>query len=257
MTFLANISEPYEEACDVLVNMFDRLNKLDLSPNDRDVFRRYLLADLVTKSNNGPLDYFRNVWTRVSSATMPEAVKRRLDPAFSPESDKMRADEPVTPATMEKLSGKGQRQVSKKIADVVIVTVIPQEFEAALKAFGVPKARIDFPYREGKYFRVNLGRQNNSDIVVYITMIGEPRNLPCANVCRDIFEIFELKKLGACILVGISGGNKQKVKLGDVVGSHQLFDIEGGKSELVKGKEKFQPRIEVYRPKKLRRLIRG
>ena len=77
---------------------------MDLSPNDRDVFRRYLLADLVTKSNNGPLDYFRNVWTRVSSATMPEAVKRRLDPAFSPESDKMRADEPVTPATIEKLS---------------------------------------------------------------------------------------------------------------------------------------------------------
>ena len=66
---------------------------------------------------------------------------------------------------------------------------------------------------------------------MFITMVGKPRNIPCANACRDIIQTI---KTDALILVGIAGGNRhKKLNLGDVVAGDAILDIEGGRAELV------------------------
>lgn len=236
------ISEPFTVACDVLIDVFGRLNVLPFSPGDRDAFRRYAQADLATKSENTAHDFYNNIWQKASKALLPNSVKFRLGSSSSADSEPLDA-QPVSLGDCVR-----ERDIQKAEADIFIVTVIDVEFDAVLKVFGIDSsASPDCMMRGGKVFKTNLQRQSGSSIVVYITMIGEARNKSCVNVCRDIFEQF---KVGACILVGIAGGNKEKVQLGDVVASLQLYDIEGGKSQLYffNRFQKVQLRLESYTP---------
>ncbi len=122
-------------------------------------------------------------------------------------------------------------------ADVVLLTVIPEEFRAALRAFGLErsKAKREFEFRGLDFFAATIPLSDRSygkrQLRVLITMVGTPRNVPCANVCRDIFEKLSVDVL---ILSGIAGGNRRKsIKLGDVVAAEAVIDIEGGRSEIV------------------------
>ncbi|MCK9362121.1 MAG: hypothetical protein M0P74_00740 [Syntrophales bacterium] len=239
------ISEPYTVACDVLIDVFDRLNVLPLTSNDRDAFRRYARADLATKSERAHPDFQRSIWQKAFDAQLPDLVRRHLGTTSFPEPDSTH----IHQSTRYGHVGKSATTYEKIVADIFIVTVIQEEFEAVLNAFGIDSsAAATHTIRGGKFYTTRLQRQAGDELVVYITMIGEARNVPCVNVCRDIFERFSV---GVCILVGIAGGNHQaKVKLGDVVASLQIFDLEGGKSERYFWNllQRVQPRLEGYDP---------
>lgn len=235
------LSEPNSEACGVLVDVFNRLNDAALNPNDRDILRRYLRADLATKSARLHPDLQRNIWTRAQAAQVPDSVRRRIANSPLLGTDFTFPQEGRSEDSMDDPRG------DKISADIFIVTVIEEEFEAVLRTFDIdPNSEPTYSLRGGKFFMASLIRPSRSDLVVYITMIGEARNVPCVNACRDIFERFSV---GACILVGIAGGNIEKVKLGDVVAALQVFDIEGGKSvQRFKFLQGFLARPQTYDP---------
>ncbi|NOT40648.1 MAG: hypothetical protein HOP13_09160 [Alphaproteobacteria bacterium] len=123
-------------------------------------------------------------------------------------------------------------------ADVFIITVIDVEKTAVLKAFGVDaeaadraKAFVDVHDRRCYKARVTKTerRRGERDLQIYITVVGEARNVPCANVCRDIMERFDVDMF---LLVGIGGGNSNIVKPGDVIGALGVYYVEGGKRRL-------------------------
>jgi len=129
------------------------------------------------------------------------------------------------------IMGPAQERVKPR-ADVAIVTVINEERKAVRKIFGVDHAPSIFDI-DGREFYVSslTGRgAGKREINIYITMVGEPRNVPCANVCRDIIERLNVDLL---ILCGIAGGNRdRKVALAHVVAPYSIFYIEGGKSHI-------------------------
>jgi nucleoside phosphorylase len=66
--------------------------------------------------------------------------------------------------------------------------------------------------------------------------MGRERNVQCAIACDCLFESFEI---GCCLLVGIGGGHRKYVQIGDVVGSELVLDYEGARVE---------PRTKLRRP---------
>lgn len=146
---------------------------------------------------------------------------------------------------------------TKLQADVMIFCVIEEEFNATLAAFGINQSRKNYTVTVTghKFYRLLIQSRNCKELTVWIGLIGEARNVVCANFCRDIFEKFEVKR--CCILVGIAGGNKEKVKLGDVVAAEEVIDIEGGRVEtrVTKPRHKsftlsttIQPLIQGFAP---------
>jgi nucleoside phosphorylase len=145
----------------------------------------------------------------------------------------------------------------KIAADAMIFCVIEEEFNATLSAFGVNQRKRKFTksITGHKFYQIRIRSAHCGDISLWIGLIGEARNVVCANFCRDIFERFVVRH--CCILVGIAGGNKEKVKLGDVVAAEEVIDIEGGRVEprITKPRHKpytlsprIQPMIEGFNP---------
>jgi nucleoside phosphorylase len=120
---------------------------------------------------------------------------------------------------------------SKIAADVMIFCVIEQELNATLAAFGLNqlRRRTDAVLSGRRFYKASIKSKNCGKLVVWIGLVGEARNVVCANFCRDVFEKFSVKY--CCLLVGIAGGNKEKVAIGDVVGSEEVVDIEGARVE--------------------------
>ncbi|KAF0165626.1 MAG: phosphorylase [Rhodocyclaceae bacterium] len=215
------MQEPLQDACDVLASTFERLNGLGWKPDQREALRRYLCADLASKSATLHVDIQRNLWDKTHHPRLPDVVRNRIA-IRSDAATKGRSQVGENPAPLP--------HTHRVHADVCIVTVIPKEYDAVLRAFGIdPQDRPSQTIRGRDFYAQKVTRRHQSDLSVYVTMIGQPRNGPCINACRDIFENFNL---GACILVGIAGGRREKVRLGDVVASLQVHDIEGGKSKL-------------------------
>lgn len=218
------IQEPPSEACEVLANTFDRLNSLDWKADQRDALRRYLCADLAMKSATLHPDIQRDLWNKTHDARLPDLVRSRIALRL----DARDIDSEARPQLAQ--GAIPSPHTHRVRADVCIVTVIQEEYDAVLRAFEIdPKTPPNQTIRGRSFHVQKLHRPHQSDLSVYVTMIGQPRNGPCINACRDIFENF---KVGACILVGIAGGRREKVRLGDVVASLQVHDIEGGKSKL-------------------------
>lgn len=121
---------------------------------------------------------------------------------------------------------------AKPRADVAIVTVINEERKAVRKVFGADRASSLFDIDGREFFAASLTNrgQGKREISIFITMVGQPRNVPCANVCRDIIEKLNVDLL---ILCGIAGGNRdRKVALVHVIAPYSIFYVEGGKSHL-------------------------
>lgn len=122
----------------------------------------------------------------------------------------------------------------KPRADVAIVTVINEERKAARKVFGVDQAQPSFDIDGRNFYATTIPLAErefgNREISAYLTMVGEPRNVPCANVCRDIIDKLNVDLL---LLCGIAGGNRErKILLSQVVAPYSVFYVEGGKSQI-------------------------
>jgi len=130
------------------------------------------------------------------------------------------------------------RVVNGERIDIVIVTVIPEEFEAVCKVFGI-KEMVFFPdgspnlysWRRGTVRHEPSGRHFN----VVVGMSGRPTNASSAVTVIDAINLFRPDYI---LLVGIAGGfAKDGITKGDVVVSNFICGYQYGKIEKV-----FQPR---------------
>jgi nucleoside phosphorylase len=142
----------------------------------------------------------------------------------------------------------------KRLADVLIFCVLEEEFNATLAAFGINQREVwetdtIFGHR---FYQISLQNQFCGGLSVWIGLIGEARNVVCANFCRDAFEVFDVRH--CCILVGIAAGFEEKVGYADVAAAHIVWDDEGGRVE----PGRIRPRPEPYRLRPpWRELFRG
>lgn len=116
--------------------------------------------------------------------------------------------------------------------DVLIVTIIEEEFNSVLAVFGIDRRTtppIEEIFGHLVYYCEVEKYGGKGKIRVGITIIGEARNVRCANFCRSMFK---LTSADTAILVGIAGGFKDKVNIGDVVGSCDVWDYEGGRVDM-------------------------
>ncbi|MFN3239565.1 MAG: hypothetical protein ACE37D_21280 [Pseudomonadales bacterium] len=152
-----------------------------------------------------------------------------------------------------------ENSVRRKIkSDIVLISVIGVEFDALKQVFDVATQEPDFRVKGTKYYSKVMKFEDRS-IKVWLTMIGDARNIPAAMFTRDVYDLFDAE---AYILIGIAGGNKKKVKLGDVVASKMVVDLEGGVSKLYPFSwgpfERVQPRIKTYEPpRRILNQVRG
>lgn len=124
---------------------------------------------------------------------------------------------------------KSERKRARAHADVVILTVINTEFEAALRTFGILGTEPSFRIRGRALYKCVLGNRKyrRRALNVYIAMIGEPRNVQCANICRDVAEELDVDLF---VLCGIAGANRDnEVELVQAVAPFSVFYVEGGK----------------------------
>lgn len=247
-----SLREPSLDACNALGYANDMLTASRLPPEQRDALRRFIRADMALKSELLDVDIQRGLWERLINAALPERVRRRLGDSRLPTSSPPHENDiPRASPMAEDVRGK------RVPADVCIVTIIQEEHDAVLRAFGIdPASAPEMVVRGGKFHSCTLKRAHQNDLKVMVTMIGQARNGPCINVCRDIFDVFSI---GACILVGIAGGRRGKVQYGDVVAAAQVRDIEGGKSVLTRflRRERVIPRPKDYVPRRMQRFVQN
>lgn len=114
----------------------------------------------------------------------------------------------------------------RKHFDVLIVTIIEDEREAALTCFGIdPKSRETINLNGIRVWETDLViNANQPALKVGLCMVGEARTLPCALACTRMFTHFDIS---TAILTGIAAGLKEKVKTGEVIVSDTIIDYEG------------------------------
>lgn len=117
---------------------------------------------------------------------------------------------------------------ARREADVLILCVLEEEFNAVLAAFDVNQRKTKeteciFGHR---FYHVMKRNKYFGGLNIWFGLIGEARTVVCANFCRDVFEQFRIKH--CCLLVGTAAGNRVKVRLGDVVAAFAVFDDAGG-----------------------------
>lgn len=203
------------------------------SVSERSDTWRLLWNDLLYKSR--PLD--ENTRKRILSAGLAARLPREfIQAGWRPVVEETNASE------------------TKYNADVMIFCVIEEEFNATLAAFGINQRRKKYTttITGHKFYRLSIQSKHCGDLVLWIGLIGEARNVVCANFCRDIFEKFTVKYF--CALVGIAGGNQDKVDICDVVAGQVVIDIEGARVEPKVSKPRHKP-FPVS--KKIRPLLVG
>ncbi len=137
----------------------------------------------------------------------------------------------------------------KPRADIVIITIKKPELIAAKLAFGIPLNRKENIELNGlRYWETGcLSHDGTEDLRVVITMVGEERTAPCIVACDRLFNTYDV---GSCLLVGISAGLKEKVKLSDVVCADLIIDYEGQRLEPDGPKKRpvpYSPEVAILR----------
>lgn len=104
-------------------------------------------------------------------------------------------------------------------AEIGILTVISVELEAALKAFP-PLKRTKDP-RSGTIFRTGTihSELTNHDYRVVLVCIDEPGNPAAAAAATELLLKYDPR---AVLLMGIAGGMRDKLKIGDVAFSERV-----------------------------------
>lgn len=113
----------------------------------------------------------------------------------------------------------------KRHVDVALITIIEPEFLALSHALNFDFRKHEDENLNGiKIWKTFLeNKPSGHKISLILSMIGEPRNVPCAVACQRIFSEFDI---GLSILIGIAGGLKDKVNLADVVVAKSILDYE-------------------------------
>lgn len=134
----------------------------------------------------------------------------------------------------------------RKVADVGIVTVIPEELAAVKNSLNIDEKRDEDYYSNGlRFWETNLVQaEDGHELRVVITMVGEARSLPCAIACGRFFRIYDV---GTCLLIGIAAGLKGKTRLGDVVVSEMVLDYEGQRMDPTGPKKRPFPYVPELR----------
>jgi len=127
-------------------------------------------------------------------------------------------------------------------ADVGIVTIIPPELNMVKLALGIDQGVDPEIIGDDRYWTTTVPSSGSRRALrVILTMVGEQRNSECA---AAVTRMCSRSTIEACILIGICGGVKQKVNLGDVIVASHVIDYEGARME-VSGRKK---RPETFRP---------
>lgn len=243
--------EAPEIACEMIGKAHRRVSAArDLSEVDKNGYLKYLRLDFATKSGQLAPSIEKQLWSGLMKDLIPAEVLARIgDDARLQTNANSANGSPFDTAT----SGKFK-------ADAVVLAVFSAEFEATCRVFGINPAEEPQHQNNGgmKFYRTVIKQvSTNRQLVVYVTMVGIQRNAHCVNACRDIFQEFDPD---VCLLVGIAGGNKEKVLLGDVVAASEIIDIEGGRAGVWPFPLGFissdQPRIEpVSAPQHMRTIL--
>jgi nucleoside phosphorylase len=124
--------------------------------------------------------------------------------------------------------------------DIVILTAIPEELEAARSALGVDPGRRqkieDRTWFSGEIY----SERTHSTYSFKLACLGEAGNIRSAEVATIALVNDQLKPK-VMILVGIAAGIKGKTKIGEVFFSESVFAYEPG----VSTEDGFQPRPEM------------
>jgi nucleoside phosphorylase len=234
--------EVADAACMSVLGWIQILMGSPRSPKERDALVAFALYDLATKARPLPPriqhQFIGRAIEAVAQANATSILKKALQEVGA------QGDELLTSESRET----AQRATAHKWrADVFIVTVIGVEKTAALKAFGIDaeladKSQAFVDVHNRRCYRTQIAawdrRRGKRDLQIYITVVGEPRNVPCANVCRDIMETIDVDLF---MLVGIAGGNERVAEGGDVVGALGVYYVEGGKRRLITPEVAVQP----------------
>jgi adenosylhomocysteine nucleosidase len=112
----------------------------------------------------------------------------------------------------------------RKKIDVLLVTVIAVELEAAKIAFDLPDKHVSHENR--RYYATTVqSAQARRNLAVVVTDIGRAGNVSAATALNEMQRHYDP---AACFLVGIAGGLRDTLNLGDVVRPEQIIDYERG-----------------------------
>jgi nucleoside phosphorylase len=132
--------------------------------------------------------------------------------------------------------------------DIVITTVTPLEWRAALNVFAVDEDSLQV-HNGRLYYELKLPcRTANRDLDVVITSIMRPLNVRATKALSEIRRYFQGQ---IYFLLGIAAGRQGKVKLGDVVIPEEVLYYPPGRRR-AGGTEPRNPRKEI--PEEVQRI---
>ena len=130
-------------------------------------------------------------------------------------------------------------------ANIGFVTVIRAEHKALLYTLGRNSNDQDFiSHEQFRYWSGSIRRSDSSLLSYVLTMVGEPRNVPCALAVQSLLSHYSVDLL---VLVGIAAGPHKKVDLGDAIGIDAVYDYEHVRAEICGGESIEKPRPEWLR----------
>ncbi|MFZ1989921.1 MAG: hypothetical protein WAW96_09130, partial [Alphaproteobacteria bacterium] len=196
-------------------------------PHEVKSLRQLMLDDFVTKTLQLPDSDRDSLWAELGvNAVLGEKARHLIGKT------RQNASGSTSPQRSRRMSNllQGVRPVAqnKKTADFLILTVLPIERDAVLAAFGrALSQKEDLRDRRGnRFYKIPItSSQYEHSYTAWLAMVGRPKNVPCAVFVNLLSKTFDFK---AIALIGIAGGNKEKVKLADVVSSTTVLDNDGG-----------------------------
>lgn len=222
------------QACGVLLDLLrsdwgDLTRGRRLWSHEKKLLRQLIVDDLTGQSEALPETEYQAVWEQAANYLVPESVRKRRP-----------RDKPL--------------ESTRHAADIVLLTVLPVERDAVLAALGEdPNRTEDIEENGAFYYRTELKSARYSRVLtIWTTMVGEPSNVPCAVFVNNLSRRLDTSSI---ILIGIAGGNKEKVKIGDVVSTYRVLDDDGGvdtwTKELRMGRYRLelrrrQPRVRIF-----------
>jgi nucleoside phosphorylase len=113
--------------------------------------------------------------------------------------------------------------VKKIKKDIGIITILPPEKDACLISLDIPADQPSAIIEPYYYWYGEVRRDQYRPASIVVTMVGEPRNVPCTLAVAHLLNNFEINTI---ILVGVACGPEEEVKRGDVVFADRVFDYE-------------------------------
>ena len=121
---------------------------------------------------------------------------------------------------------------SQPMIDAVFVTALPEEFTAVVAHLADRREHIE----QGTVYEIGKFPVGDEKCTVAVVQTGMGNSLSAAATERAL----SLFKPDFAIFVGIAGGLRNDLRIGDVVAASKVYGYEGGKSGL-----NFQPRPEA------------